>query len=115
MTDKRPRLTTRGRATAEHIRDRKPFTTSGALSAQITDGLGNWDSGRLSGADLMRFREDCRVIDYVVYSYSTPIAWHYNDGTVQGWYVAKGRWSVTTSKHQGNLYLIPQPMLLPDE
>jgi hypothetical protein len=109
MTDKRPRLTTRGRTTAEHIRDCKPFTTSGALSAQITDGLSNWDSGRLYGEDLDQFRADCTYIRYVVYSYSTPIAWW--TGTVRGWYVVKGRWSTTTSKHQGNLYLIPQPTL----
>ena len=36
-------------------------------------------------------------IDYVVYSYATPIAWHTEAGV---WYIPAIKYSVTTSKHQ---------------
>jgi hypothetical protein len=36
-------------------------------------------------------------VDYVVYSYSTPIAWH----TPKGWVVPDVKYSRTTSRHQG--------------
>lgn len=103
MTDHRPRLTTRGIRTATAISRMKPFTTSGALSAQATTGLGPFDSGYLSGKDEEAFRAQCDDIRYVVYSYSTPIAWW--TGT-HGWHVVSQKFSPTTSKHQGNLYLI---------
>jgi hypothetical protein len=35
-------------------------------------------------------------MDYVVYSYHTPIAWH----TPEGWYIVAQKFSQTTSKHQ---------------
>lgn len=98
MTNK---LTTRGPATAAAIRDRKTFTTNGALCA--TDHrVGPWDSGRLSGVDLDTFREDTAAIRYVVWSYATPIAWWCED---KGWHKVAQKFSVTTSKHQGVLYL----------
>jgi len=34
--------------------------------------------------------------DFIVYSYSTPIAWHSNSG----WFMPNCKYSVTTSKHQ---------------
>lgn len=103
--DRRPRLTTRSRETAQHIADRKPFTTSGSMSAQSVDGLSAWDSGYLSGTDLDTFRAQCRAIIYVVYSYSTPIAWYWGEGAREGWHFVDQKFSSTTSKHQGNLYL----------
>lgn len=102
-TTTRKRLTTRGIRTATAIRDMVPFTTSGSLSAQAVPGLGTWDSGRLSGADETAFRAECREIRYVVYSYSTPIAWW---SGVNGWHVVSQKFSSTTSKHQGNLYMV---------
>ena len=95
-------LKTTGRATAEAIRDREDFNTSGALKGRSVDGLTFWDQGRLDGPDLDTFENDCRTIDYVVTSYATPIAWHSPDG----WHVVEQKFSVTTSRHQGNLYLI---------
>lgn len=97
------RLTTRSRATAEAIRDRQDFTTSGALRGENVNGLSNWDSGYLRGDDRDVFNQDAPYIKYVVWSYGTPIAWWSLD---QGWYVVKAKFSPTTSKHQGNLYLI---------
>lgn len=102
------RLTTRGIRTATAIRDREDFRTSGALMAESTGRLGSWDSGRLSGADLDAFRLDCQAIDYCVWSYSTPIAWHVTGPNTDRWHVVAQRFSPTTTKHQGNLYLIPR-------
>ena len=104
------RLTTRGIETAQAIANRETFTTSGSFSARVLPdgGLGAWDSGRLSGADLDKFRKDCNNIEYVVWSYATPIAWYVApSATIKGgWYKVAQKFSVTTSKHQGNLYLI---------
>ena len=101
------RLTTRGIATAEAIRDREDFRTSGALMGESCS-LGRYDSGRLSGADLERFYADCPNIRYAVTSYATPIAWwvEATPTTKAGWYKVGQKFSVTTTKHQGNLYLI---------
>jgi hypothetical protein len=97
------RLTTRSIATATAISRREEFNTSGALSARKEKGLGSWDSGKLSGLDLDVFRDDARRIVYAVWSYATPIAW-FTHG--MGWYVVEQKFSITTTKHQGNLYMI---------
>lgn len=101
------RLTTRSIRTAEAIRDREEFKTSGALSADRHDPTSPYlYSGYLSGEDAEALTRDLRVgIDYVVLSYSTPIAWHKVDGT---WHKVEQKFSRTTTKHQGNLYLIPR-------
>lgn len=104
------RTTTRSIRTAEAIRDREDFRTSGALYGESTGALGTYDSGRLSGPDLHQFRLDCRDIDYVVWSYRTPIAWHKTDGA---WHKVSQKFSSTTSKHQSNLYLIGEPKPMP--
>lgn len=99
------KISSRGREVAEYIRDRKPFKTYGALQAESfgpRPGYGYISSGRLQGADLDKFREDRDDITYVVWSYATPIAWETYDGRTHK--VAQ-RFSVTTSKHQGQLYL----------
>lgn len=100
------RLTTRSRATAEAIRDREDFVTSGSLrgiTVMQPNRLGRWDSGQLAGTDLAWFYNDLPTIDYVVWSYSTPIAWWSEEF---GWHRVGQTFSVTTSKHQSNLYLI---------
>lgn len=96
------RLTTRSIATAEAIRDREDFRTSGALYGEERN-VGVYDRGYLSGPDLDRFVEDCGDITYVVVSYNTPIAW-YVPG--KGWHVVAQKFSRTTTKHQSNLYLV---------
>jgi len=80
------------------------FKTYGALSGDNVDGLSEWrgDSGLLSGEDKEQFVADSDKIRYVVKSYSTPIAW-YARGK---WYKVKQKFSVATSKHQGQLYKI---------
>lgn len=74
---------------------REDFTASALSGANVS---GVWESGRLSGEDYARFREDQRDITYVVRSYATPIAWIKRDGTV---HIVSQRFSVTTSKHKG--------------
>lgn len=41
-------------------------------------------------------------LDYVIYSYATPIAWHANGE----WTKSSSRYSPTTSQHQGRLYRV---------
>lgn len=78
------------------LRDRLPFRTSGALSADVTP-YGYPGSGRLSGVYLDTYREDAPSIRYVVRSYDTPIAWVTEDGSVTK---IGQKFSVTTSRHQ---------------
>lgn len=85
---------------------RLPFTTSGALSGEQVNGLGPWDSGRLAGADHEAFRRDMRDITYVVYSYGTPIYWE----TPTTRHTVAQRFSVTTSRHQGTLWLLDRAL-----
>ncbi len=101
------RLTTRGIKTAEAIRDREDFRTSGSLYGESCS-LGSFDRGRLSGADLEQFYTDCGNIRYVVMSYATPIAWWVpeTETSKARWHKVSQKFSVTTTKHQGNLYLI---------
>lgn len=106
------RLSTRSIDTAQAIADRKPFTTSGALEGRVIGSRGAWysDSGQLSGVDLAQWRNDVAGIRYVVVSYSTPIAWWVAIGADTGrWYRVGKRFSITTSRHQGNLYMITVP------
>lgn len=97
------RLTTRSRATAEAIMNREDFRTSGALSGESEPTYSS--AGYLRGADLERFLNDRPWIRYIVRSYDTPIAWWCPE---RGWYKVRAKFSPTTSKHQGNLYLIEE-------
>ncbi len=105
MGDNRPRVAQS--ATPTMIRDRKGFVAS-SLTARVVDGMGFWDNGKLAGEDADQFRLDSPHIDYVVWSYVTPIAWHVTDTDGgEHWHVVKQRFSTTTStKHQSRLYLI---------
>ena len=98
------KLTTRGHAVAEAIRDRREFDTHGALRARSGIGrLKALGSGYLRGEDLDAYNAvEYEEFAYVVWSYSTPIAWCTGDG---GWCFALTKFSVTTSRHQGTLYL----------
>lgn len=104
------RTTTRSRVAAEAIRDRKDFRTSGQFHGQrVPDGgLGpgvaynSWLTR--GGSDYDQWVADCYDVDYVVWSFATPIAWHTR---TTGWHVVSQRFSPTTGKHQSNLYLIP--------
>ena len=94
------RLTTRGIATNVAWKNLEPFTTSGALA-----GTDNPDSytGRMPSeyADDYRAAYLAGDIVYVVTSYATPIGWVLKNGERVKPPV---KYSVTTTKHQGNLY-----------
>ena len=101
------RLTTRSIRTATAIRDRESFNTSGSFKARVVDGMGRWQYGPnnrdgLNEKNRDQWYTDCDYIDYVVWSYATPIAWH----TPNGWHVVDQKFSQTTGKHQSNLYMI---------
>lgn len=82
----------------DHILNRAPFTTSGAM-------FGTFDP---RGAGQLPFKYHSELFGlapydqrpiYYVYSYGTPIAWYTDDGTE--WTIPDVEYSATTSKHQG--------------
>ena len=95
------RTTTRNAAMiARAIKNGEDFTTSGALK-----GIANpwWvNSGYMRDGDsaAMYSARDNIGIDYIIYSYGTPIAYRTNNGE---WAIPDAKYSVTTSKHQATI------------
>ena len=84
---------------ARAIKNGEDFNTSGALK-----GIANpwWiESGRMNiaYAKAMYAARDNIGIDYVIYSYGTPIAYRANGE----WITPDAKYSTTTSKHQGTI------------
>lgn len=105
--NKHEKISSSGLKVAEYIRDRKPFDTHGALAARTYEnGVSRNAYGDLWGDECDQFEADAPHIKYVVWSYATPIAWW--TSTVRGWHVVEQKFSSTTTKHQGRLYLIPR-------
>lgn len=80
------------------IRNRQPFTVA---SVQGVQGL-SFQPGRLTGDALAQWHDDRTDVDYTVYSYSTPIAWHRDspgDPAEGMWVLVFDKFSVTTSQH----------------
>lgn len=78
---------------------------SGAMVATKLDGnLVHPHPGRLEGPTALRWHRELHQdrIDYVVWSYATPIAWRLKDGT---WVAPLDKYSPTTSRHQRFVYL----------
>lgn len=59
----------------------------------------NEGAGRLPQPFRRQFLES--AVTYIVYSYETPIAWRTQNGE---WHTPNTKYSVTTSKHQGNVF-----------
>jgi hypothetical protein len=83
--------------------NRERWNTSGALKGRATShGLirSGYSLGRLPGdwSRTVQARES--LINYVVYSYATPIAWH---DTEAGWVIPDEHYSVTTTIHQNRI------------
>jgi hypothetical protein len=99
------KISSRSREVAERIRDRVPFQTYGALRA--TEEINHCpDSGRLNNDERDRLHTQWNWGNgsmYVVWSYGTPIAWWTER---DGWHRVAQKFSMTTSHHQGKLYLI---------
>lgn len=85
----------------EALVNRTPFTTYGALSATARERLPF--GHRLPREWTEQYEHDYDRITYVVWSYSTPIAWVLDSGYVV---TVDHKWSVTTSKHQSMLYAL---------
>lgn len=77
---------------APYLRAREPFRTHGALRGEAAPPV-------FTGHLPTEYHESALHATYVVYSYSTPIAW-YAHGT---WVVPDTRYSVTTSAHQSRV------------
>ena len=83
------------------LREYKPFDTSGSLKGRVGDDDYSW--GRLTDDELAAFKDAyyARKLQYVVYSYSTPIAWKSSDDAE--WYVSESHYSETTTKQQNKI------------
>lgn len=89
------------------LESRTPFKTYGKFYG--TDEPDRY-TGRLDNTDAAVYLTDFPYIDYVVYSYVTPIAWHvWYPGTTgvtqsESYWVMPGRkYSPTTTGHQGKI------------
>ena len=94
------RTTTRNAsAIARAIRQGEDFTTSGALRGESRPAF--IGTGRMSDAEAKQLRlvDSLMGIDYVVYSYGTPIAYRASGE----WAIPDAKYSVTTSKHQSTI------------
>lgn len=78
----------------------EPFKAGGRFYPDVRNFRGGPSEdrgpGRLPIDWAERFAEAEDRIDYVVYSYYTPIAWH----TPDGWTVPPVRYSPSTTRHQ---------------
>lgn len=83
------------------IGERREFNCNGTLFGRNRAPLSPFGQLPLGYHD--EFEIACGASDfYAVYSYRTPIAWYANGS----WYVPPVRYSVTTSRHQGRLYML---------
>ena len=96
------RTTTRNaRTIAQALKNGEGFATSGALKGVASP---QWiGPGRMHPEDARELYAIQSVIgiDYVVFSYGTPIAYRTED--TGEWVVPDTRYSVTTSKHQSTI------------
>ena len=84
---------------AEHyIATRQEFRASAleGWAGTASKDSARTSTGRLNAEESAKLINDQNAMDFIVYSYHTPIAWH----TAEGWYVVEQKFSVTTSKHQ---------------
>jgi hypothetical protein len=91
---------------AEHIAERQPFRTHGALSGDTVDASTASRIGRLTPELQILWRTDWQASGqmYAVWSYSTPIAWW---TPLHGWRIPEQTYSVTTTtRHRPQLRLI---------
>lgn len=99
-------LTTRTDFTtfATALRERRAFATRGALRGVLRpeeDSPGYLSVKFPAAASL--WRADLPKIDYVVYSYRTPIAYHVAGPNYNEWIYPDVSYSRTTSKHQSKI------------
>jgi hypothetical protein len=106
------KISSRSRDLPDTIARREDFQTYGALRGGWVEPSRYIYAGELRGYDAEVFSRDMYRIRYIVWSYSTPIAWWVADTDdknmprVGHWHIVRQRFSVTTSRHQGTLYRI---------
>jgi hypothetical protein len=86
---------------ADVLCDRKPFKTYGTfrgVRGPVDSDSGYLRSRSVAAANL--WAADLDKIDYVVYSYATPIAWHVTGDRLDEWIYPDVKYSRTTSAHQ---------------
>lgn len=99
------KISSRSNALPDMIAQRVPFQTYGALMAISRSANAVGKRLPFTGQLPSQYIESAERASYVVFSYSTPIAWWSEE---DGWTVPAVKYSVTTSKHQGRLYRIPR-------
>lgn len=92
----------RAESWADVFRNREPFKAANMRGVQAVSALPCMlPDGRQAGTGVLPEpvrTEFCRsFMDFIVYSYETPIAWHSVD---TGWHVPNISYSLTTSNHQ---------------
>lgn len=87
------------RAAAPKIANREPFTNSTGSFRGVSGDKANNGTGLMPKDEAYDYlaQKMWGFIDYVVFSYATPIAWYSNR---DGWHVTKEGYSMTTKcKH----------------
>ena len=90
------RLSSRSPEVRSAIANREEFTSSAAIRGSRPIGTRFMSTGYLPREFVNEIRES-DGIDYVVWSYGTPIAWHHS---FKGWTIPEVKYSATTSRHQ---------------
>jgi len=99
-------ISSRARDVARLIHERKAFNTYGALRADAFEpGNAHGTTGQLNDTERNAFYADIGRIVYIVYSYTTPIAWGLADGSA---HIVEQKFSPTTGRHQSKLYLLKE-------
>ena len=85
---------------AKKLLARESFRTNGALKGVAKPEC--FDFGKMGVRDygFLRSDQDFYGIDYVIYSYTTPIAWLRGDGS---WFMPEAGYSVTTKRHKATI------------
>jgi hypothetical protein len=84
------------------LRDLRPFITSTNNLRGVTEPESE-SSGQLPEIAGQLWRTDFENIDYVVYSYATPIAWRVRGTDWAEWVVPSHYYSRTMSRHQNKI------------
>jgi len=96
-----------GHKAAPYIAQRIDFTSHGALSSRTytsDDFAPNYYGGQLprEHLDALIAAHKAGTV-YVVFSYETPIAWY--SYATETWTIPNVKYSITTTQHQGRVYL----------
>ena len=94
-------LTGNPRNTWDTPRDALTNSLTRKMVGSATEGW-HWEPRLLQGYTLNTWVSDGMTnhVDYVVWSYSEPIAWHVSDGE-DHWVLVGDKFTTTTSRHQG--------------